>query len=350
MQTMAYGGTKPLPFQRGICESQCLEPGITGNFTIDAMKNVADFVGCNNTALNSPETIACLRQLDTQKLLNASLVTHTPDIGHNIGDIWLPSVDGDFLPAAPSELIEQGRLGKSTTTGGWSEDDVTFFTDTSIKTPTDTFEFISAYLPAMPSTAVSHLLSLYPVSEFTSRATVNLTAEFFRTARIFRDILMACQPIFLAEGMHKIGQDVYIYDWNQTILEPAIQQETNLTGMGVIHTSEYAYIFGNLSAYDVLDWPFHPTPSDFALLRRASRSWSTYATLGKFSIAGKTTLQGWTDAFSTPKNTKLFVIGGPHEGLSGFDGPGSSPEIRKQRLRERCGFLNSPEVRGYLQY
>lgn len=33
MQIMAYGASKPVPFQRGICESQALEGGITGNFT-----------------------------------------------------------------------------------------------------------------------------------------------------------------------------------------------------------------------------------------------------------------------------------------------------------------------------
>ncbi|RSL69549.1 hypothetical protein CEP53_002177 [Fusarium sp. AF-6] len=33
MQTLAYGGSKPAPFNQGICQSQALELGITGNFT-----------------------------------------------------------------------------------------------------------------------------------------------------------------------------------------------------------------------------------------------------------------------------------------------------------------------------
>jgi hypothetical protein len=49
MQLLAYGGTKPIPYQRGICESQALEPGVTGNFTIDAMTALANFIGCNST-------------------------------------------------------------------------------------------------------------------------------------------------------------------------------------------------------------------------------------------------------------------------------------------------------------
>lgn len=97
MHVMAYGGTKPLPFQRGVAESQSLEPGITKNFTIDAMTEMANYVGCNATNVHSPETIACLRGMDTETLLNASITTYASDIAHNIGDIWLPSV-GKLTP------------------------------------------------------------------------------------------------------------------------------------------------------------------------------------------------------------------------------------------------------------
>src|ERR1700761_6922218 len=37
MQILAYGGAKPQPFQQGICQSQALEPGITGNSTRTSM-------------------------------------------------------------------------------------------------------------------------------------------------------------------------------------------------------------------------------------------------------------------------------------------------------------------------
>lgn len=43
MQIMAYGADKPVPFQQASCESQALEPGITGNFTIEAMDDVTTF-------------------------------------------------------------------------------------------------------------------------------------------------------------------------------------------------------------------------------------------------------------------------------------------------------------------
>jgi carboxylesterase type B len=140
MHMLAYGGAKPLPFQQGVAESQSLEPGITANFTIDAMAALADYVGCNSTSVHSSETVACLRELDTGTLLNASLATYASDIAHNIGDIWLPAVDGDFLPDAPSKLIADGRIGNATFITGWAEDDMNFYTNTSIATASDTYD------------------------------------------------------------------------------------------------------------------------------------------------------------------------------------------------------------------
>ncbi|KAF2248112.1 alpha/beta-hydrolase [Trematosphaeria pertusa] len=365
MQLLAYGGTKPLPFKQGICESQALEPGITGNFSIDAMTKVVDYVGCNSTSgsVHSPEVITCLRLKDTETLRQAMLETYVGDIAHNIGDIWLPVVDGDFLPAAPSQLIAEGRFGDATYIMGWTQGDVNFFTNISITTARDTFNFIQGYLPEMPADKVWMLLGLYPVSEFTPPPGTNLTAEFYRAARIFRDILMVCEPILLAEGIraHK-DSPVYLYNWNQTILDPILEAVYNVSGMGVVHTSEFAYIYGNLSHYNVSGYPFNPTQEDYDLRDRASASWSVFPWFGSpWLQTGNTTLQGWNKAlFQThndtawlgpfPGYTYVMTIGGPREGYFALDGPDSIPEVSEQRLRERCTFINDPNIVQYLQY
>lgn len=347
---MAYGASKPVPFQQGICESQALEPGITGNFTIDAMQLVVDYVGCNTSSLHSEETIACLRSYDMETLLNASLTTYQSDIGHNIGDIWLPVVDGDFLPAAPSQLIKEGRFANVTTMIGWCDDDVTFFTDFTISTAEDTYNFVADYIPTMTAENVDKLLSLYPSSDFPADESANLSSEFFRSARIFRDILMTCQPMYYAENIAKAGNDVYLYDWNQTILDPIVEYLYGQSGLGPFHTSEFAYIFGNLSHYNTSGWPFDPTPADYSLRDRGSRSWTTFANTGKPGLKGHDTFVGFKPAFPGLNETFIFVAGGPHEGLSAIDGPLSIPDIREQKLRERCAFINSPEIIEELRY
>lgn len=355
MQLMAYGGSKPVPFQQAICESQALEPGITGNFTTNAMQLVADYVGCNETSLDSNTTLACLRDLDTETLLNASLTTYLSDIAHNVGDIWLPTVDDDFLPEAPSELITQSRFATNVTVMiGWVNNDVAIFTDTTIKTANETRSFLQSYLPDLTSSNLDTLLELYPVTDFTPNTDGSLSAEFFRTARIFRDIIMTCMPSWYGSRLAGEGNTVYLYDWNQTILDPLIEYSEGITGVGPVHTSEFAYIFGNLSHYDFRDqgYPFNPTASDWALQSRGSRSWSTFISTGVPGLAGKDTFQGFDIAFPDGEfgEMRVFVVGGPNEGLSATNGSNATSEFAAEKLSERCAFLNSPEVIEQMRY
>ena len=197
---LAVGGTQPVPFHQGTCESQTLEPGITDNFTIDAMQAVVDYVGCNSTDLHSAETVACLRMFDVNAILDASIHTHATNIAHNIGDIWLPVVDSDFLPAPPSQLLREHRFAKVTTMIGWCQDDPNF-TDFALRTTNDTFHFISSCLPDVNLENIEQLLSLSPVSDFTVNKAANLTPEFYQASRIFRDILMTCSLVGYGDHM-----------------------------------------------------------------------------------------------------------------------------------------------------
>lgn len=351
LHVLAYGGKKPLPFQRGIAESQSLEPGITGNFSRDALSALVNFVGCNATDLQAPETISCLRGMDTETLLNASITTYASDIGHNVGDIWLPVVDGDFLPAPPSQLIDEGRFGNVSFMTGWTQDDLNFYTDVSIATSGDTYDFVRSYLPAMLEDSLENLLDLYPVAEFAPPPETNLTAEFYRSARIFRDILMVCPSLYLGAAIHKTyTAPVFHYDFNQTILDPILEHTINVSHLGVVHTSEFAYVFGNVEAYNNSGNPINLTASDYALQERASRSWSAFASVGHPTEGGVVTVQGWLDAYSAPNQTHVMTVGGPWEGWWPLSGADSPEAVQKQKLVERCAFLNSPGAIQGLQF
>ena len=354
MQVLAYGGARDVPFRRAICESQALEPGITGNFTSDAWARVVAQAGCGGSS-SSEDEIACLRALDTQAIFEAAESTFQSDISDNIGDIWLPTVDDDFLPAAPSTLIREGRFASNISAMiGWCQDDLNLFTDRSISTPEDTRAFIGAYLPAMNSATLDGLLALYLSTEFAADVAAGLSAEFFRTARIWRDVLMVCMPQgFGAALAAKNPESVYLFDWNQTLLESAYASAGCL-GVGVFHTSDLEYVFGDIDRYNMSaqGYPFEASPEDYALARRGSRSWSTFAALGRPELEGHETFIGWEPAFPGGRNAawRVFVAGGPHEGLSAVEGPEAIPEVASQRLSERCAYLNSEEVIAQLQF
>ena len=127
MQMLAYGGDQGFSFTKVSAESQILEGGITGNFTLKAMQRIVKPAGCNNTDPQSADAIACLRALSTTALLKAQTESHHDGPGANVGDEWLPMVDGDFLPEAPSKLIADGRFAKVTVLSGWCEDDTNPF-------------------------------------------------------------------------------------------------------------------------------------------------------------------------------------------------------------------------------
>jgi carboxylesterase type B len=358
---MAYGGEKPVPFHKAIAQSQVLEPGITGEYTTNAMANVLNASSCNSTSANSQAAIDCLRTLSPETLVK--LQTDTAGDSENIGDIWLPVVDGDILPAAPSQLLSEGRFAAIPAIMGYTEDDTSPFVDIIIKAANETRTFFRDYAPAMSDKNLEHLLSLYPIEEFAANPAANLSAEYYRSARILRDILMVCEPLLYGDALTKRGQDVYFYDQNQTIVDAALES-LGLPGLGVVHTSEFAYVFNNLSHYDskdpdvnsvyqranqiaVNDYPYNPSASDQWLAIRETRSWSIFASLGCPSSKGHGTLEGWEPAFGTANETRVFVIGSEQEGLHSL---GDSSAIGEQKLEKRCAFINSPEVIAELQF
>ena len=367
MQLLAYGGTKPLPYQRSISQSQALEPGIVAPVTADkktltvpgreAFRNVAAYLNCatNSTTadIDAQAVVDCLRSKDTTTLLNASLATYTGDISHNTGDIWLPSVDGDFLPDAPSKLLSEGRFGNVTYTIGWAEDDTDIFTNLSIATQNDVYDFFHAYLPGLNTTFLSgEVLDAYPESDFHTPAGSPLSPNFYRASRIFRDILMVCEPFYLAEALHRKGNQVYLYNWNQTILPPILKAVFDAPGLGVVHTSEFAYMFGNISVYNVSGVPFDPSQQDYDLVQRGSRTWAALGAKGHVDDKDGG-VKGWKPAYSAngaPGSPSVYTIGGSEEGLFPVEGTGSPDAVAKQRLAERCALWNRPEIISQLGY
>lgn len=274
------------------------------------------------------------------------------DVYNTYGLSWLAAVDGDFLPGSPSELVSAGAFaGDVKVVMGWMADDLVSLTDPTIATPDDTLNAIVAWLPELTNTSLSTILELYPSSEFAARG--GRSAEVDRLARIYRDAIMTCQPFWFGEALAAKNGDesVYLFEWNQTILDPIFEYLYELPDVGVVHESEFAYVFGNLSHYNISGWPFEPTADDYALADRAPRSYAAFAATGSPS-GGNGTFEGWEPAFGDGVNgtASVFVVGGPEEGFSPIDGAGAKPAVESQKLRKRCAFWTSPDVREQTSY
>jgi len=265
------------------------------------------------------------------------------------GDVYLPTVDGDFLPEAPSELTRKGMFVKMPVMIGWTEEDATRFTPQD----KDSREFLHVFFPDLSAATVERILDLYPEEEFREETGAGLSAQFYRSARIMRDILFVCPSFLFGLGMARkywernnlIYPPVYLYDFNQTIMDEP--------GLGVVHSSDLPYVFANIEMYQNGEGvQVHIAEQDHELEKRASRTWSTFASFGVPSLppeTGRETLLDWEGGYGKSdsgneeggEDVNVYVIGGPSPGLS---------QLEEQRLKERCGFLNSDDVIKELRY
>lgn len=365
LQVLAYGGAQPSsPFHGALIESTALEPNMTSTLTRETSADVAVQAGCaaDGDDAQGAETLACLRGLTTDALWNATLAVYEALSATTDGDIWLPAVDGSFIPAAPSELVRTGNFTQMPIVVGWTRNDATLFTPATIETDADSRDFVGSYYPYLSGDNFEALMDLYPVSDFSANTTADLSAEFYRSAQMFRDILLTCPSFYFGHAMaskyynssNSSTIPVYIYEQNQTILSEFLDSQ-DTPGLGVIHTSELAYAFGNFTPYEAT-WPpntITPGESDYQLLQQESRSWSTFAALGQPSLPSKNTLPGWDPAYAVGAgmmDASVYVIGGPEPGMSALEGEEANADVASERLRERCGFLNREDVIQQLKY
>lgn len=283
-------------------QSTALEPTMATNISFDATSATAKAANCSSSDAYSANSsiITSHRSLSMEKLLNLTLSFISETSAYNDGDISLPSVDQEFLPELASELVATGKFPKIPLMAGWMQDDATLFADRTIKTANETKDLISLHYSDLNTTILTSFLDLYPVADFSANTTAKLTTELYRTAQLFRDILLTCPSFYFASAMVKkytneTQRPVYLYSHSQTILGNYLDS-TGSPELGVIYTSKLLYIYGNLSIFNVTDagspgCHFAPSTEDYELTKQLPRSWASFATEGRPSVETKDTMK-----------------------------------------------------------
>ena len=252
-----------------------------------------------------------------------------------------PTVDGDFIPAAPSALIASGQFAPNVSLiQGWNRNDGSIFTSTAISNATAVEEFIRSDRSDISTFSLSQLLAQYPITDFAPLAASNTSAYFFQAAQILRDLTFTCPAIQFAQATARKGARAYLYELNQTSFDNEFAG-IDLAEFGVFHFSDIPYVFKNLK---------NATGSDVHLASQVSGSWSAFAAHADPSVRGTnnaTLLPSWLQAFAFGPRTEgigavVNVIGGPSSSLQGIPvtGPGLGP-IADEKLWSRCGFIES---------
>ncbi|KAF9021626.1 alpha/beta-hydrolase [Hymenopellis radicata] len=195
MQVTAYGGTRPVPFQRAVAQSIGYGPTRSQLEVEEGFLNVTKLVGCPPSG---NETMPCLR--------NASLGNYTPvDFigGHCSGD------GNTFVGGSPDEFVTDDDI-KRIVFGRW---------------PATTKETIDAGLALYPS----------PDAPGSSFAT-----QYDRASAIAGDIVFTCLDWHVLETMRQRGRTrVYFYEWNAP--DAVLYQASPY--LGAMHTSDLYFLF-----------------------------------------------------------------------------------------------------------
>ena len=353
----SYGGKGSVPFQRAIFQSggPAGDPGVSSipSGTLTSTFEVARLAGCTRKPI-----LPCLRKLEYQKLLDA--VIRYEDITAERGsyqDIFYPTVDGEYIPAAPTRLLREERFHRNVSVvAGWTYNDGSIFTDTTLSDAEGVDGYLRKAYPDFNATTRRTLTaSLYPVASFEAPAEAAgaPSAYFLQAATIYRDINFACPAI---DVTHRVAQysprtPVYLYDFNTTSFG-LLEQFANATFLGAIHTSEILFAFNQPALGGLL-----PISEEQKVLGgRVSGSWARFAARGTPTAgAGGNSLADWDVAYSKAQaavkgagvsEVNVRVIGGPSAGQHVLRTNSAGVE---ERLLRRCAFINSLDVQRQVQ-
>ncbi|KAJ5756082.1 carboxylesterase [Penicillium manginii] len=338
LQITAYGGKEKAPFQRAIMQSgsAAADQGTATNKTIIRTTEFIKKVNCSSSV--GIDELDCLRKIPLKKLLPAALEYEFSFEGSMSFDIFVPTAPSDFIPDSPSKLLSSGRFSHDIDViTGWTEDDQSFFTPSTIKTESDVIEYFSSSIPDLSEENMQRALALYPSSSFSEMPSENISAQFFRASQMSRDYEFTCPSIHLVQmnkKYSKSGTSNYLYILNETMFAPLYEKQ-QISYLGVSHFSDIPYVFNQAKTR----YSFLATPLDVEISSNMSGSWASFAVSGDPSHRNGT-LSGWSDALAH-SSPSVRIIGGPDGGkMVTIDGSGDNSED----LAKRCAFWSSPEV------
>ena len=234
---------------------------------------------------------------------------------------------------------------------GFTYNDGSLFTSPTINSTQAVQAFLHADYPHLNSTTLSKLIQLYPINQFTTAAkTDNISPYWEQASRIYRDINFACPALSTTHHVARYYRSSYIYELNATGLTPELAL-ANATYLGVIHTSDIFFVFGEATAFD-------GSAEIQTIQRRLMGSFIQFAATGDPSGGVEDTEAGWRQVYSpveawvqgeAVQNASVRVVGGVNAGQHEFEMEGQEGVGTESETLRRCAFINSVEFYEQIQ-
>lgn len=302
LQMSAFGGEQGAVFQKAIM----ISGGINGDYSRDGpcqnTAGVAQSLNCSGPGFDSKATLACLRDVPLDVLLHAALDQAITPVNPDGVGVFRPAIDDDFIPDAPLRLFLEGYFVKGIPTiAAWTADDGSIFVPQSINSEDLVRTFFSR---SFSGSSLDNLLSLYPVEDFEAQVieSRDLTAQWYRASRIYRDVNMAC-PSLNITGEISLQSHVstYLFAVNSTRLQP-VWDSMDSPEYQIAHVSDIPYIFNQV---------VEGADNSRAAMKFSAR---VCRTLPAFKVTGNpsTSHFHWPVAWKEGGgDASIFVMGGP---------------------------------------
>jgi carboxylesterase type B len=199
-QITAYGGQKPVPFAQAIPQS----PGW--------LSNPSNFVQENNTqnflALLNVTSIEAARKLSSEAVIAAN--AQQVGASHYGQYTYGPVVDGSFVPALPSLLLNQGTFAKNVKVMvGHNADEGPLFTPPFVTNDTALIAYLLQSYPTMETSIAQYIVkTLYPA---VYDGTYPYTSGLQRTIFIVSESIFTCNTNYLDRAY---GNQTYAYEFS----------------------------------------------------------------------------------------------------------------------------------------
>ncbi|KAL4264270.1 Carboxylic ester hydrolase [Pleurotus pulmonarius] len=333
-QMMAYGGSKPIHFKRGIVQSGAFGTFPTADQVEATFKNVASIVGCTGS---NAKIMKCLRNASVGALASAI----------NKGS-YPPLVEGPggFLAGLPSRLLNSGKFKKVDFMGGHTTDDMRVLIPAAPEVFESEESIRKILFPQLTTGLLDKAFKLYPAPGTPGSPYAN---EYERGSQMLQDSALGCFDILTAQKLSRRGEDdVYSFRWNS----PHMVWWERKPYQGSMHTSDLYYLFhGTVRLPNALDSFRALNESETRLSREAIGYWTSFIISGNPSSEKEPSRPAWepftpksksspSSNTTTTTHRRIVIERGGEEVMNTNTFVES---IRPEEI-ERCNFWMSEEV------
>lgn len=230
----------------------------------------AEAVGCGAAA----DVAACMRGKTVAEVLAAA---PRPIELERYGARYQPTIDGYILTEAPWRALAAGRFNRVPFITGSNQDEGTIFTRGQMIP--DEAAYRAAVTPLVPD-HVDEVLRLYPISAYGT--------AFAAFTAFAGDAVFGCSSRAQARLVAATGTPAYQYYFSRLN-----QRAHAVTGLGVYHSAEIAYVFGRFTGF------FARTDADTTVADAMGAAWVRFAATGNPNAMGASTWPAFTAANDT---------------------------------------------------